>query len=79
VSTLTGAFWDWVDNRYIIRRALLVATFALTVHAYFWAIRFAETTDKDGGELGLVIAAVTAPISLLMGTIAKIYSDGRGT
>lgn len=79
MNALSAAFWDWVDNRYIIRRLLLVATFALTTHSYFWAIRFAEETTKSGAELGLVIAAVTAPISLLMGTIAKIYADGRGT
>ncbi len=76
---LSKRFWDWVDERYIVRRLLLVFTFALTAHAYFWAIEFARVTEKTGIELGLVIAAITAPISLLMSQIARLYNDGRGT
>jgi hypothetical protein len=71
--------WDWVDKRFVVRRSLLGVTFALTAHSYLWAIRFAETTDKSGAELALVIGAVTAPISLLMAQVAKLYNDGRGT
>ena len=71
--------WDWVDARYIVRRSLLGVTFALTAHSYFWALHFADTTEKSGAELALVIAAVTAPISMLMAQIAKLYNDGRGT
>ena len=71
--------WDWVDQRYIVRRILLLATFWLCAHSYFWAIAFASATTKTGAEVGLIIAAVTAPISLLMGQIAKLYNDGRGT
>lgn len=78
MTILYKRFWDWVDSRYIVRRLLLVFTSALCAHAYFWAVRFAETTSKSGAELGLVIVAVTGPVSLLMSQIAKLYNDGRG-
>jgi len=79
MTFISKRFWDWVDSRYIVRRALLLATFLLCAHAYFWAIEFAIETTKSGAEVGLIIAAVTAPISLLMGQIAKLYNDGRGS
>jgi len=78
MTLISKRFWDWVDSRYIVRRTLLFGVFALCVHAYMWAITFAMTTTKSGTELGLIIAAVTAPISLLMSQIAKLYNDGRG-
>ena len=72
-----NAFWDFIDERYIVRRFLLMIVFSLTVHSYFWATNFASTTEKTGAEVGLIIAAVTAPISLLMGHIAALYNDGK--
>lgn len=78
-SMLSKRFWDWVDARYIVRRLLLVFTATMCGHAYFWAVQFAETTGKAGAEVGLIVAAVTAPVSLLMAQIAKLYNDGRGT
>ena len=79
MNIISKRIWDWIDSRFIVRRSLLLATFWLTAHAYFWAVEFASATEKTGAEVGLIIAAVTAPISLLMGQIAKLYNDGRGT
>lgn len=73
------AMWDWIDSRYIVRRALLAATFFLASDSYVWAKHFADTTDKTGAEVGLIVAAVTGPVSLLLGQIAKLYNDGKGT
>jgi hypothetical protein len=70
-------FWDWIDRRLIIRRFLTIGTFWLTVESFLWAARFAETTTKTGSDVGLIIGAVTAPISGLMGYLFKSYSDGR--
>lgn len=79
MTLLSKRFWDWVDSRYIVRRALLAFTTALCGHAYFWAVTFAETTTKSGAEVGLIVAAVTGPVSLLMAQVAKLYNDGRAT
>lgn len=75
---LSKRFWDWVDSRFIIRRLLLVFTAVLCAHAYFWAIQFANATTKSGAEVGLIVAAVTGPVSLLLAQVAKLYNDGRG-
>lgn len=69
--------WDWVDRRLIVRRATLFATVWMSWQAFEWAARFAETTDKAGAEVGLIIAAVTAPIAALQAYVFKLYSEGR--
>ena len=79
MTFISKRFWDWVDSRYIVRRALLLFTAALCGHAYFWAIQFASETTKNGVEVGLIIAAVTGPVTILMTQIAKLYNDGRGS
>ena len=70
---------DWINQHYIIRRLLLLFTGYMTWDSYQWAANFAMTTTKTGAEVGLIVAAVTAPVSLLLGQVAKIYSDGRGS
>lgn len=71
------AFLDFIDNRVVVRRIVLFATLYMTWDAYRWAAIFATTTDKTGAEVGLIIAAVTAPISVLQGFIFKAYSEVR--
>ncbi len=70
-------FWDWVDNRAIIRRGVLLATLWLTWESFLWAAFFATTTAKPGIEVAAIIAAVTAPISALQGWVFKIYGASR--
>ena len=71
-------FWDWVDTRSIVRRIVLFVTLWMSWAAFIWAAGFAETTDKSGVEVGLIIAAVTAPIAALQGFVFKVYSESRG-
>lgn len=71
-------FWDWVDTRSIVRRIVLFVTLWMTWAAFIWAAGFAEATDKSGVEVGLIIAAVTAPIAALQGFVFKVYSESRG-
>lgn len=75
--TTLNTFWDWVDQRQIVRRTVLAITVYMTYEAFTWAAHFAEVTDKTGAEVGLIIAAVTGPISLLQGFVVKIYTEGR--
>lgn len=71
------AFLDFIDNRVVVRRIVLFITLWLTWDSYKWAALFAVTTDKAGVEVAAIIAAVTAPISVLQGFIFKVYTDVR--
>lgn len=70
-------FWDWVDRRCIVRRIVLGVTVWMVYEAFSWAARFASATEKDGAEVGLIIAAVTGPIAVLQGYVFKLYSENR--
>lgn len=79
LATAANAMMDFIDARQIIRRSVLALTVLMTWDAYQWAARFAEHTDKTGAEVGLIIAAVTGPISVLQGFVVKVYAEGRAT
>jgi hypothetical protein len=71
-------FWDWVDDRLIVRRIVLFITLWMTWFAFHWSAEFALVVlDKPGLEAAAIIAAVTAPISVLQGYVFKVYSEGR--
>ncbi len=76
LSALTS-FWDWVDDRAVVRRVVLFITVYMSYASFMWAARFAETTDKTGAEVGLIIAAVTGPVAALQGFVLKVYSEAR--
>ena len=71
------AFWDWVDERHIIRRSVLGVTVWMSYISFTWAANFADTTAKAGAEVGLIIAAVTGPVAALQGFVLKVYSESR--
>ena len=75
--SLLTEFWDWVDNRSAVRRSVLFITVYMSYEAFDWAARFADTTEKTGAEVGLIIAAVTGPVAALQAFVLKIYSEGR--
>lgn len=60
-----------------VRRSTLGITLWLTWESFRWASAFAEHTDKSGIETAAVIAAVTAPVSLLQASVFKTYIEGR--
>jgi hypothetical protein len=70
-------FWDWVDQRSIVRRIVLFLTVWMTWRAFQWAAVFAASTPKSGMEVAAIIAAVTAPITYLQSAAFKTYSEGR--
>lgn len=71
------AFWDFVDSRAVVRRIAFFVTILMSWESFVWARDFATTTAKTGAEVGLIIAAVTGPVSLLQGFVLKVYSDAR--
>ena len=76
MSKLTE-FWDFIDNRSIVRRSVLFITVYMSWLSFEWAMHFATETAKSGAEVGLIIAAVTGPVAALQGFILKVYSDAR--
>ena len=72
-------FLDWADRKNFlsVRSFVLYVTVWMTWEAFYWAATFATTTTKEGSDVALIIAAVTAPISVLQGFIFKIYSESR--
>ena len=74
---LVKSFLDFIDQRAVVRRLVLIATVWMTWRSFLWAAEYADQTVLSGTEAGLIIAAVTAPIAALQGFIFKVYADGR--
>jgi hypothetical protein len=72
-------FLNWAEQKNFasVRSFVLYVTVWMTWEAFNWAAVFATTTDKQGADVALIIAAVTAPISVLQGFVFKVYSESR--
>lgn len=75
------SFWDWVDNRGVIRRIVLGVTMWMT----FWiSYRMTElafaalaSSKLSEGNIVLAITAIAAPIVGLGGYVFKVYLESR--
>lgn len=72
-------FWDWLDNRGVIRRGVLFLAIWMTWRVSTWSMAFAERNARDGMEIAAIIAAVTGPAMAFGGYIFKAYTDSRAT
>lgn len=70
-------FWNWLDNRMIVRRLLLGVTMYLVIDSYAWCKSFAEHTARDGLQIAAIIAAVTGPVTVLLKFVLDNYTEGR--
>lgn len=70
-------FWDWIDNRVVIRRFTLLFTFYMTWLVTHQAWLFAHTSTYDGLGTAAVIAAIVAPTAALQGFAFNSYTKGR--
>lgn len=67
-----------LDQLLGIRRSLvLFITLYLTWECYRWASEFAVGSDRTGIDIAAIIAAVTAPISLLQASVFKAYLESK--
>lgn len=73
------SFWDWLDNRGVIRRVILGVAMWMTWEVTHWAMAFAAVSARPGIDLAAVIAAVSAPATALSGYVFKAYLDSRAT
>lgn len=73
-------FWDWIDKRDIDKHVTFFIILGMTWNLTTWAQDYAALNPtKDGMDLGIVIAAVTAPFIALQGAALKWYYDARSS
>lgn len=72
-------FWDFIDQRMILRRIMTLGTFAMTMYVVWWAMSFATTSTRPGADVAMIIGAIGAPLNALMGYLFVVYNQGRGT
>lgn len=70
-------FWDWIDQRGVVRRVVLGIAVWMTWRAHVWATAFAAASDKPGLEVAAIIAAATAPLTLFTASVFKAYVESR--
>lgn len=71
------AFWDFIDERVIIRRLVLLFTLFMTYYGTEAAIAFSASSKFDGAGTAMVIAAILAPIGALQKFTFDMYSAAR--
>lgn len=70
-------FWDWVDERSIVRRSVLAWTMFLTGAAGYYGWEFAHFSKFDGSGTALIIAAFTAPVTILQKAALDAYLKAK--
>lgn len=73
-------FWDFVDNRQIVRRLVLLFTLVMTYIAFYKGYEFAILLPPrfDGTSTALIIAAFTAPVAYLQKAAFETYLSNKG-
>lgn len=72
-------FLSWADRRHLVsvRAFSLYMTLWLTHDSYTWASEFAYLPGVDHVAKAAIIAAVTAPVSVLQGYVFKWYMEAK--
>ena len=68
IAARMSDLWDWIDKREIDKRIITCAILYGTIRVIEWAMAFASANGHgimSGVEIGVVIAAVTAPYMAL--------------
>lgn len=73
-------FWNWVDDRQIVRRSVLYFTLVMTYLAFYKGYEFAMLLPArfDGTSTALIIAAFTAPVAFLQRSAFDAYIGTKG-
>lgn len=74
---MISKFWDWVDNRAIVRRVVLFFTLWMTASVTYSAWLFAYASTFDGVGTAAVIVAITAPTAALQTYAFRDYIKGK--
>ena len=77
---ISRRFWNWVDDRKIVRRSTLYFTLAMTAVAVFKGFDFAVISKFDGSGTAAIILAFTAPAAYLQKAVLDNYFNmNKGT
>ena len=71
------SFLDFIDNRSVVRRAVLMFTLYMTWLVTHKAWLFAAASTFDGIGTAAIIAAIMAPTAALQGFAFSEYIKGR--
>lgn len=66
-------FWNWIDDRMIIRRICLGISICMTINSYQWVKDYVTTPDPDQ----LLAAVVVGIPAALQTAMMKFYNEGR--
>lgn len=75
-------FWDFLDTRGVIRRAVLGVSIWMLWLQGTWANEYALkalAAGKADTGVAAIMAAISAPATLLVGYVFKQYLDSRST
>lgn len=67
--------WHFLDRTYFVKRIIFVWVIVMFTWAIFWFMRFAETSPREGVEIGAIIAAVNTPLCYLLGRMMDVWRD----
>lgn len=79
ILSLIGRWWTFVDERGIVRRAVLGVAIWMTWRVSVWAMGYAADSPRPGVDVAAIIAAVSAPVTLFAGAVFKAYSESRAS
>lgn len=72
-------FLAWADTRNFVsvRSFTLASSIYLLYEVSRWATAFADASARTGAEIAMIVAAATAPATLLAGYAFKLYIDSK--
>jgi hypothetical protein len=72
--------FDWFDKRDIDKHLVMAIIMAGTVKITWWAAQYVDANPADAGtDVGLKVAAVMIPWSIIATPAIKWYFDSRPT
>ncbi len=69
-----NALNDQFSNHRLFRRMFMIFCCVLVWETTAWSFSYASSSDMSGVELAAVITAIQAPITILLGFCAKLYT-----
>lgn len=77
LAAIVGPLLDFIDERQVVRRAMVLIVLWQLVDAYMFAKNYAYRDHMTGLELSAVIAAITVPVTALQGLLFRLYDQSR--
>ena len=74
-------WWDWVDNRQVIRRIIVIGTWIVTLQLIMTLVQWAIAAEnlRTGADIAMILGAAMTPITILHGFVTSFYFNARDT